>query len=199
MYDYNNKSNRKQVKETVSTWSQNWLPAATLEEEVNWTKGPKGGRECWLYWGRLGATGGFRVKKLCNAVSVFKDAPSFFLRTDCCGANRKQGAPLGDHEMTWAHNHNSLTPTSLAQAHLPNKCKPDHDMSSCPLLKDFSWLPSTFLTRHHFFTQSSRLHGVLWPLSKGPCPPNPRDHLLLPWKRATSLRSPPPLPSFLCP
>ena len=117
-----------------------------------------------LLWGRLGATGGFQVKRLCNAVSVFKDAPSFFLRTDCCGANRKQGAPLGDHEMTWAHNHNSLTPTSLAKAHLPDKCKPDHNMSLCPLRKDFPWLPTTFLTRHHFFTQSSRLHGVLWPL-----------------------------------
>ena len=25
-YDYNNKSNKKQVKETVPAWSQNWLP-----------------------------------------------------------------------------------------------------------------------------------------------------------------------------
>ena len=25
IYDYNNKSNEKQVKETVLTWSQNWL------------------------------------------------------------------------------------------------------------------------------------------------------------------------------
>ena len=25
LYDYNNKSNEKQVKETVPTWSQNWL------------------------------------------------------------------------------------------------------------------------------------------------------------------------------
>ena len=31
MYDYNNKSDGKQVKETVPTWSQNWLsPAAPL-------------------------------------------------------------------------------------------------------------------------------------------------------------------------
>ena len=29
MYDYNNKSNGKQVKETVPTWSQNWLFSAT--------------------------------------------------------------------------------------------------------------------------------------------------------------------------
>lgn len=29
MYDYNNKNNKKQVKETVPAWSQNWLfPAA---------------------------------------------------------------------------------------------------------------------------------------------------------------------------
>lgn len=101
------------------------------------------------------------MKKLCNAISIFKDAPSFFLRTDCCGANGKHGAPLGDHEMTWAHDHNPLTPTSLAQAHLPDKHKLDHDMSSCPLRKDFPWLPTTSLTRRRFFTQSSRLHGVL--------------------------------------
>ena len=25
LYDHNNKSNQKQVKETVPTWSQNWL------------------------------------------------------------------------------------------------------------------------------------------------------------------------------
>ena len=25
LYDYNSKSNQKQVKETVPTWSQNWL------------------------------------------------------------------------------------------------------------------------------------------------------------------------------
>ena len=25
LYDYNNKSNQKQVKETVPTWNQNWL------------------------------------------------------------------------------------------------------------------------------------------------------------------------------
>ena len=30
MCDYNNKSNRKQVKGTVPTWSQNWLFPATL-------------------------------------------------------------------------------------------------------------------------------------------------------------------------
>ena len=29
MYYYNNKSNKKQVKETVTTWSQNWLVPAT--------------------------------------------------------------------------------------------------------------------------------------------------------------------------
>ena len=29
MYDYNNKSNGKQVKETVPSWSQNWLFSAT--------------------------------------------------------------------------------------------------------------------------------------------------------------------------
>ena len=29
MYDYNNKSNGKKVKETVSSWSQNWLFSAT--------------------------------------------------------------------------------------------------------------------------------------------------------------------------
>ena len=26
LYEYNNKSNKKQIKETVPTWSQNWLP-----------------------------------------------------------------------------------------------------------------------------------------------------------------------------
>ena len=30
MYDYNNKSNGKQVKETVPTWSQNWLFPSTI-------------------------------------------------------------------------------------------------------------------------------------------------------------------------
>ena len=35
MYDYSNKSNEKQVKETVSTWSQNWLfPATGAQEEA---------------------------------------------------------------------------------------------------------------------------------------------------------------------
>ena len=29
MYDYNNKSNEKQVKVTVPTWGQNWLFPAT--------------------------------------------------------------------------------------------------------------------------------------------------------------------------
>ena len=30
LYDYNNKSNEKQVKETVPTWSQNWLFLSTF-------------------------------------------------------------------------------------------------------------------------------------------------------------------------
>ena len=30
MYDYNNNSNKKQVKETVPTWSQNWFLSATV-------------------------------------------------------------------------------------------------------------------------------------------------------------------------
>ena len=39
MYDYDNKSNGKQVKETVSTWSQNQLLPAPTALSLNW-KGP---------------------------------------------------------------------------------------------------------------------------------------------------------------
>ena len=39
IYDYNNKSNGKQVKETVSTWSQNQLLPAPTALSLNW-KGP---------------------------------------------------------------------------------------------------------------------------------------------------------------
>ena len=39
MYDYNNKSNGKQVKEAVSTWSQNQLLPAPTALSLNW-KGP---------------------------------------------------------------------------------------------------------------------------------------------------------------
>ena len=34
VYDYNNKSNEKQVKETVSAWSQNWL----LCDSMTWAQ-----------------------------------------------------------------------------------------------------------------------------------------------------------------
>ena len=40
MYDYYNKSNRKQVKETVWIWSQNWLlPAILPWSEGSWSSG----------------------------------------------------------------------------------------------------------------------------------------------------------------
>ena len=47
LYDYNNKNNGKQVKETVPTWSQNWLPLcnkSSPERLINWRSVLLGGQ-----------------------------------------------------------------------------------------------------------------------------------------------------------
>ena len=45
LYDYNNKSNERQVKETVPTWSQNWLPPCNRKDAdagKDWRQEKKG-------------------------------------------------------------------------------------------------------------------------------------------------------------
>lgn len=59
MYDYNNKSNGKQVKETVSTDFQ----LQRLEEEGELNQGPNRWQSVgFTLRGTLGHTGGFQVK-----------------------------------------------------------------------------------------------------------------------------------------
>ena len=47
LWDYNNKSNTKKVKETVSSWSPNWLPLCNtsgLRLRAGWSWGEPRGR-----------------------------------------------------------------------------------------------------------------------------------------------------------
>ena len=52
LYDYNNKSNKRQVKETVPTWSQNWLPPCNRKRCWCWErlKAGEGDDQGWDSW-----------------------------------------------------------------------------------------------------------------------------------------------------
>jgi len=53
LYDYNNKSNERQVKETVPTWSQNWLPPCNRKRRWCWERlkaGEEGDDRGWDSW-----------------------------------------------------------------------------------------------------------------------------------------------------